>query len=684
MTAHVIKWYSAAPLWTPSGLADAGFARPALLRFATDSFMDEYLAALERDPARIRTLTVRHETWRTPMERAPAATVAEQTERTPERPLALSRLRLRLDRISGRQKLPVSAVAPSALTQAGPYRLKLYQPVHQRYYLVAATLACELAGLPDRVVDPGHHERVGFVLRRLFPKAGIADGPDDPLPPYDPATEQGADPAARRWDEYAYVAEPAAARWQRLADPEVLLPDEERLSLFPSAYTEFGQKRRIFAGLVPAGRRETYLAASRNRSAATAATPQGEDPRLLLLQGTVLEPWKALVGRTETVRQSEAKDPNFSGNTGQPTDPVVRFRTGRGDMQLNSWLLLVDWVAWLTDNLPDALDDIRAGVFTRAGAVGDLVRALQGVTVNAGLIGELAPSVSAYHNVMPATLAAAITAMELYLATTGNREKLEAHIEGFPFPDPSVAARNLDWPPFLFLFADASGTDRHALPAATLGAARGFTPTELLQSRVDFLFAPACRALGLQPHAELPASAAAVATAPDMREAWFVIRCVYERPECAPLHPMIVSAPTDAFQIAGFFDPDAPARAIRIGLPIDTTPGGLRKFDRKTMFMVSNILCGQIDRIKGLSLGDLVRSVLPWPFHKSISVPERGPCTSGGASLGMMCSLSIPIVTLCALFLLMIMVNLLDFLFRWVPYFIMCLPIPGFKGKRAP
>lgn len=170
--------------------------------------MDEYLAALERDPARIRTLAVRHETWRMPMERAPAATVAEQTGRTPERPLALSRLRLRLDRTSGRQKLPASAI-----TQAGPYRLKLYQPVHQRYYLVAATLACELAGLPDRAVDPGHHERVGFVLRRLFPKAGIADGPDDPLPPYDPATEQGANPAARRWDEYAYVAEPAAARW---------------------------------------------------------------------------------------------------------------------------------------------------------------------------------------------------------------------------------------------------------------------------------------------------------------------------------------------------------------------------------------------------------------------------------------------------------------------------------------
>ena len=69
--------------------------------------------------------------------------------------------------------------------------------------------------------------------------------------------------------------------------------------------------------------------------------------------------------------------------------------------------------------------------------------------------------------------------MESYLAITGNREKLEAHTEGFAFPDPYVAARDPAWPPFLFLFADASGAARHALPA----------------------------------------SAAAVATAPDMREA---------------------------------------------------------------------------------------------------------------------------------------------------------------------
>ena len=101
--------------------------------------------------------------------------------------------------------------------------------------------------------------------------------------------------------------------------------------------------------------------------------------------------------------------------------------------------------------------------------------------------------------------------------------------------------------------------------------------------------------------------------------------------------------------------------------------------------MVSDMLCGQIDRLKALTLGDLVRSVLPWPFHKELSVPEKGPCTDpndASLSLGMICSLSIPIITICALILLMIIVNLLDVIFRWLPYFLICFRLPGFKAKE--
>ncbi len=163
---------------------------------------------------------------------------------------------------------------------------------------------------------------------------------------------------------------------------------------------------------------------------------------------------------------------------------------------------------------------------------------------------------------------------------------------------------------------------------------------------------------------------------------WFVIRFVHMNRDCGPLHPPTVSAPTERFQLASFFDPDAPVRPIRISLPLDTSAAGLRKHGRGTAFVISDMLCGQIQRAKGLGLVDLVRSVLPWPLHKDLDMGEGGPCKGGGLNIGMICSLSIPIITICALILLMIIVGLLDFIFRWMPWFVMCFPIPGLKGKK--
>src|SRR5205085_12229432 len=181
------------------------------------------------------------------------------------------------------------------------------------------------------------------------------------------------------------------------------------------------------------------------------------------------------------------------------------------------------------------------------------------------------------------------------------------------------------------------------------------------------------------PDAQVPTNPLISQQPMDMREGWYVIRCVFERPECGPIDPPVLSDPSQAFQMAGFFDPDAPARPIRIALPLDTSPGGLRKFDKNTAFMISDMLCGQIDRMKGMTLADLVLSVLPWPFHKDLSVPDGGPCTDGGVEVGMICSLSIPIITICALLMLMIIVSLLDIIFRWMPFFIFCFPLPKFK-----
>ena len=48
----------------------------------------------------------------------------------------------------------------------------------------------------------------------------------------------------------------------------------------------------------------------------------------------------------------------------------------------------------------------------------------------------------------------------------------------------------------------------------------------------------------------------------------------------------------------------------------------------------------------------------------------------------MICSLSIPIITICALMLLFIIVFVLDIIFRWVPFFFICFPMPGLKARK--
>jgi hypothetical protein len=96
---------------------------------------------------------------------------------------------------------------------------------------------------------------------------------------------------------------------------------------------------------------------------------------------------------------------------------------------------------------------------------------------------------------------------------------------------------------------------------------------------------------------------------------------------------------------------------------------------------MSDVLCGQVQRAKGLGFIDLVRAVLPFPLHKDLDVGGLGPC-GGGNAMGMICSLSIPIITICALILLIIIVSLLDLIFHWLPWFIVCFPVPGLKGKK--
>jgi len=77
-----------------------------------------------------------------------------------------------------------------------------------------------------------------------------------------------------------------------------------------------------------------------------------------------------------------------------------------------------------------------------------------------------------------------------------------------------------------------------------------------------------------------------------------------------------------------------------------------------------------------MGFGDLIRTVLPFPLHQDPSA-GGGPCAGGG----MVCSFSIPIITICALIMLILIVKLLDIIFFWMPFFQICLPLPKFTAK---
>ena len=117
-------------------------------------------------------------------------------------------------------------------------------------------------------------------------------------------------------------------------------------------------------------------------------------------------------------------------------------------------------------------------------------------------------------------------------------------------------------------------------------------------------------------------------------------------------------------------------------MPVDTSPAGLRKFAKNTAFVLSDSLGCQIEKTQSITFGDLVLSVLPWPFRKKLNASKPACASSGRLDIGKICTLSIPIITICALILLIIIVKLLDIIFHWVPYLIFCLPLPGLKSKQ--
>jgi hypothetical protein len=691
MAKEQVQWAAPAPLWPlAAGANDVTLRRdvlrkPVILRFAADTFMEDFIKLLETDPARLPELVATPETWRGP------TTATEPVKPAPLFARKLNRLGLIAARKNGLAPAISSSTGASSLLAAAPVaaatkRLKLYQPAHQRYYLVASSLVCGRAGLPDRAINPAKQESVTYVLRRMFPPGPL--NINTPLPPFDPAT----------WEEYAFVSTPAGNRWKRIprqtqVNGSVLVQGEDQLPLFSMNFTEDdGRNRRVVAGLIPVGKREAYMGAGFQKQAADpdpVATPQApSDPRMILFWSQVSEPWKKLLEQADSGRKLNKgskipEDPNAAAppEVNLSSDNAAATAQGtREEIQTGSWYIVLDLANLLETQTPRVWRHLKGqsplpGEPDFTAAETELVNAIANTAFNLTPAEktEFVKGTGYQTTQIKSSLRDALIAVKTG-AFENNLEAVKTSYSRKASPQDPL------WPNFLFPLADPLLAG--PLPNLPINAAPGDSDLERQRKRIDAFAGKISAALPAQFAAEVPANPLVSEQPMDMREGWFAIRCVFTRPECGPIDPPLLSEPTTAFQMAGFFDPDAPARPIRIALPLDTSPAGLRKFDKNTAFMISDMLCGQIDRLKGLTLGDLVLSVLPWPLKKDLSVPDGGPCKSdSGLEIGMVCSLSIPIITICALLLLMIIVSLLNIIFRWLPFFLFCFPLPRLKAK---
>lgn len=739
-----VRWLGPLPIWArpgPAGLRlEDGIraGQPAILRFDHDDFMQDYLDVVQSEPERLGEWIARPETWREPMasprpsrpdagEPSRAAFLFDRTRRltAAKKPLLPGSFDLQAlkTRLRSKPNPPASAISDEQLP------LKLFQPAQKRHYLVTASLIREEPGLPDCHPEPTRQEKASFVVRRLHPPEGHAAAP------------------LEQWDEYGFVPGPKQNSWQPVgthtsAAVRRLVAGEEQLPMFPVSYQNTGcsDRRKLFNGSIPVGRREQWVGAALG-AGASGDTPFGIDAAeparsvaAMVFQADVVAPWKLLLEQAEFKKNAAgAAFPNFDTDSAARARERRRMlRTSRDALQTGSWYVLLDLALFLQKQLPTVWQALEGEIEMEKLNQGeqDLVAAIEGTILPGELAweiiagkpvparpGDLNPSESALLEFFKALAAwqrqSPGTVSESWLKALYDRGwSADIPAAGAPYPftalkwtlsDALVAAAaarqgleevqttlirfddqenvlqvDSNWPDFLFPLADA-GRDS-PMPAVDPSELEGLSGLERRLKAVDVL---AGMVEALLPPGEPVEELMDSVPQGDGREAWFVVRCVYERPRCGPLFPALVSAPTQKFQMAPFFDPDAPARPVRIPMPLDISPAGLRKYQKNTGLVISDMLCGKIRGIRKMTLADLVLSVLPWPFHKDLPDPGSGTCQEKGNSFGMICSLSIPIVTLCALILMMIMVALFDLIFRWIPYLFICLPIPGLKGKKG-
>jgi hypothetical protein len=395
--------------------------------------------------------------------------------------------------------------------------------------------------------------------------------------------------------------------WALVNNPATtLLRDEERFPLFPISFALHGATRRLLAGLVPVASRET----SGSGAAALLPSPAdsarvGGDPRPIDFDQKVSAPLLSIRDWY-----------NSQANLAQVAAGA------RIQIEHGLAYALLDLLRALRSYAPTLHENIKKNAIGNPNSYG----------AASGLAGLINSATFPPINATPVALTRVLNVIE------ANEQRIDQELQ------PGVEINTLPGMATVWALSAA----KPAFLAAWLATppAKALIQTALEQA-LPKPYQPPANAGDQYPPAPQHDPAA---------QDEYIIRMVYERPQCK--WP-VLSAPTRAFQLAPFFDPDAPVRPIRIVMPVDTSTEGLKKYGKGVSFLISDQLRKQMDRVSGLK--DLTEQKLK---------------DEQSFDLGLICSFSIPIITICALILLLVIVIALNIVFFWLPFFKICLPIP--------
>lgn len=483
----------------------------------------------------------------------------------------------------------------------GSGSLKLYQPLHGCFYLVTASLVCRQLGLPDKMVNRAAGESVFFIIRRRTAGGG----------------------------EEAWIPSGKSGRWQSLSAESALTlaPGEERLPMHPvkicpkpktpqSVFTD-NVERDLYYGYIPTGNRDKY------KDTVGRTIPAGVDPAVFtnnfINDAEVEYAAEGYSFRKDVFNRRVYLPWNTLRNNLMFDNGVLVLKAEYAtNAQIEQLYIILELGEFLQNNLPTVWKALETG------NTASLPTAMK------TLYDKLTIDLKVKSGGSDKTLAEVIAQYKAHFPLLHGQGEFPATSLDFTVFTPSDTDPTT---PNLVTLEEViyAAIDEENEPILIPGG-EGSELVQLIKNQVQ-----------PQPTAE----------------PFYHIRTVYEYdPECPPVVSLL---PTRPFRLTKFFEPDAPARLVRLEAP-SIKPKDLRQFARGVGIEMSP----ELHKLASCMSGDDMDGVID-------SIEN---CDDSGFSIQMICSFSIQIIFLVAFIVMFIFLISLNFIFGWLFYLRICLPIP--------